>query len=196
MEPLANPFEHLFRFGHLVDGEDQPFSYPNIWERDESLPGRPRLVIGAASGHLQLILELAKNLNSRFCPLYILAIPCSVAQMGRYDTNWMSHDELSSLFTDFRDLLERDGRHELWIGAVWQDQPITMFAYDQHQQIYAYGPINDFEAILLDKGFERGKVSIPVPHSHHYRAELEGEISRFLGAYKWRWTELDPDDES
>jgi hypothetical protein len=184
-------FDHLFKLGHCVDGEFVQLNHPNVWERREEEGIRPRLVIGPADGHISLILALTQGLDTHFCPLYILKIPNNAAELGRYQGEWMSHEELGEFLTEFRDLFERDGRHELWLGATWDGRVDTMIAYNEHQLIHAYGPLDRFEPILATRGLlQTDYVPIPCPHEHHYRTELACEIEKLMSSRSWRWSPL------
>ena len=39
--------------------------------------------------------------------------------------------------------------------------------------IYAYGPIDQFAAILRAQGLREEEVNYPYPHTHHFRSSLD-----------------------
>ena len=48
-----------YKFGTLVDNEDVPFAYSNLWERERT-SGPERLVIAPERDHMALLIRLAK----------------------------------------------------------------------------------------------------------------------------------------
>lgn len=80
---------------------------------------------------------------------------------GRYRTpDNMEPEAARSFMMEFLEYLERDGRHNLWIMAA---SGRGLLAYDRHEILYAYGPLEGYEQILKRRGFRRGRVTIPVP---------------------------------
>jgi len=48
--------------------------------------------------------------------------------------------------------------------------------YDHHSIIFAYGPLSAFADVLKRWGFVEKDFSIPVPHAHAFRSELDNDI--------------------
>ncbi|WID95707.1 hypothetical protein QO058_23590 [Bosea vestrisii] len=61
--------------------------------------------------------------------------------------------------------------------------------------VFAYGPIDAYEGALRRLGFTPGEPSVPVPHQHHYRAELDEQARELLQAFDWRYSPLEAEDE-
>lgn len=63
--------------------------------------------------------------------------------------------------------------------------------YDQHNVLYLYGPLPQFEKSLNEAGLREGQVVFPSPHSHHYHEELDPLVDDMLGRYEWQRHPLD-----
>jgi hypothetical protein len=71
----------------------------------------------------------------------------------------------------------------------------STLVYDQHNVIYAYGPLNRFEEVLRKQGFKTGAVRFPSPHAHNYNPENDEEETRVLEYCEWLPTPLMKDDD-
>ena len=93
---------------------------------------------------------------------------------------------------EFAPYLEGDGRHHFWITSLPEHSTLV---YDQHNVIFAYGPIDRFRRLLESRGFTRGEVRFPVPHMHCYNAPMDAEEERILAWWEWKHFPLQADDE-
>ena len=57
---------------------------------------------------------------------------------------------------------------------------------DEHDLIYAYGPLAAMEAALVAAGFTEGEPAVPDPHEHHYNPELDPLEVRLREWWDWR----------
>lgn len=99
---------------------------------------------------------------------------------------------MESFLLDFKEFFESDGRHHVWVMSVPESSTLV---YDQHNVIYAYGPLQEFTEILRENGLQNGAVRFPVPHSHNYNPENDDAEERLV--QRWAWVEsplLDDDD--
>jgi hypothetical protein len=166
----------------FVPGVAAPYRHPKVWLRERVDDGRERLRIGAGLGTIQLLLALAAELQE---PLYLLVVmraPRVVEESGRWESNALTHGELERFAARFGELFEDDARAQLWIGEMRNDNLLVL---DEHDLIYAYGPLHRFEHVLRERGYIPGDPSIPEPHEHHYNRqfdELERELRR-----GWAW---------
>ena len=104
----------------------------------------------------------------------------------------MTRAEIEAFLATYREFLEGDGRHALWVASVAGQGTLV---YDRHNVIYAYGPLEAFEDVLTARGLRRGRVELPVPHSHHYHDAYDTAETRLLGAFDWIHTPLRDGDE-
>ncbi len=125
-------------------------------------------------------------MNDPYGLLYVLHTPRGgAAEAGRYQSpEPINRDQLTSFLHRFGSLLEGDGRHHFWISAV---DGSSLLVYDNHDVLYAYGPLADFEAILHDNGLkEVQEVLFPVPHLHRYNAEFDGLVDDLMHYWPWK----------
>jgi len=125
--------------------------------------------------------------------LYLLLASRCGHQTGRYQIKVpMERDRLRGFLTDFRDYLEGDGRHHLWIASL---DGISQVIYDNHNVIYAYGDLEAFAEIARRRKMIEQQVRFPVPHTHCYNAIFDSEEDRIFNEYEWIRSPLQPNDE-
>jgi hypothetical protein len=175
-----------YRFGAFVDGVGWiEHQYGRVWERQED-----RLVVAPDTGQVDLILDLAAEIQEPYRLLYVLLVPRDDGQdEGRFELNEpLDWRELGSFLHRYRELFENDGRHHLRISSPAEDATIV---YDQHNVLYLYGAGARFERVLAGAGLSEGAVVFPSPHSHHYHEEHDSIVDDMLARYEWQWYPLD-----
>jgi len=133
-------------------------------------------------------------MNEPYGLLYVLHTPRGgAAEAGRYQSpEPITRDQLFLFLEQFGSLLEGDGRHHFWVSAVDRS---SLLVYDNHDVLYAYGPLDNFEAILREKGLtEVQEVSFPVPHAHHYNAGFDGMVDDLMNYWVWKRFPLQESD--
>ena len=152
--------------------EDTPFRYPETWAREvASDTDVVRLCIGGGDDPVRLLLAVAEALAE---PLFVLAvIDVSEAETGKYESEAMTYADVASFFDEFGRLFAEHGRAEAWVGSTHEGGLIVL---DEHDLLYAYGPLDEFERILRDRGFTAGLPEMPVPHVHALNVELAEQL--------------------
>jgi hypothetical protein len=182
--------ERLYRLGHQTDQGWCEHSHPAVYE----LPldnASQRIVATVPGSNPEVVLQLAQCLEEPLCLLYILHTPRGAGEAGRYQSPALSAAEVREFFAEFAPLLTGDGRFDLWISSPGQKATL---AWDRHNLLYAYGPLDAFAQRLDAMGFSVGVPTLP-PHSHHYRVELDDLASRLLAHFTWTHSPLRPGDE-
>lgn len=151
-----------------------------------------RIVVSPSDRPLQLLLKLAPEIGSEFYVLWVLHTPRGGSQAGRYQSPLLSLAEVQSLLRRFSGFLESDGRHDLWLHA-----PATgaTLVWDRHEQLFAYGPLEELKLALTREGLSAGEIEAPVPHAHNYHAEFDDAERAMVQALDWRIDELREEDE-
>ena len=169
------------KFG-VVGEERQAYRYPHLFQR-QRISSVDRLVIGPQAGHVKLLKELSRCLPEPLRLLYVLVVPRNGDhEAGRYHSEFeLSFDEVSGFLDEFEDFLEADGRHHLWIA----NPSHGTLVYDQHDLIYAYGPLNKYAEVLELNRLRPGNVDIPGPHWHAYHPEFDESESQVLAWFDW-----------
>lgn len=173
-----------YKFGHLnASGDEAPFRYSNCWAVEKTT-GPSRLVIAPAARYVELMIRLTAAMKGPFGLLYVLLVPRAGGESGRYQSPApVSSAELETFLWQFQDLFERDARHHLWIGS---SDNSSLLVYDNHDVIYAYGPLAEFESILRSNGLTQCEtVSFPVPHMHKYNEELDQQAKELMKHWEW-----------
>jgi hypothetical protein len=182
------------KFCHLDRGEHVPHDYGNVYFEEPS-GDATRLVIGPSQDHVGLMTQLAAELKGHpWFILYVLLVPRRQRRApGRYQSQpFETHAELSGFLSSFRSFFETDGRHHVWIGSAAND---GVLVYDQHNVIFAYGPVDRFRSILHSLGFRESNFWFPSPHSHSYAPENDAEEERLIAEGEWQHSPLQPGDE-
>jgi len=181
-----------WKLGTVRDGEDVAWNYTPSYAR-QVVGGVERLVIAPGAAPVGLLRELLPLLPEPLWVLYVLITPKSDAPVGRYQSATAhSREEVVTLLDRFENYLTADGRHNLWLAAP----PAGQLVFDRHEVIYAYGPIAEIVARLKEKEFaEVDMIRVPVPHSHHFHEELDGEEHAMLAHWEWIHSELQETDD-
>lgn len=183
------------KFCHVAeDGEHVPHDYGNVYFEQPCGP-TTRLVIGPTDGHVDLVLEMAAEMQGRpWYVLYVLLLSRHGAhQPGRYQSEpFESHAALSAFLAAFRSYFETDGRHHVWVGSPADGGNLV---YDEHNVVFAYGPLERFKAVLQTRGFRDEQFWFPKPHFHGYTQEGDAEEDRLMNEMPWQYSPLQPQDE-
>jgi hypothetical protein len=161
-------------------GDDTPFRHRKSWER-EPTRRRERLRIGGGDDPVELLVALAQLLVE---PLYVLAV-INVPFAGngaKYESQALTHAGVGSFFDDFGTLFSDDGRADAWVGSMHDEGLIVL---DENDLLYAYGPLDEFERMLRDRGFTVEWPLLPSPHVHNFNEELNSEEARLRGWSGW-----------
>lgn len=110
---------------------------------------------------------------------------------GRYEApSELSRQALLGFLAEFSEFLEGDGRHHIWVA----NPDYGTLVYDRHNVLYAYGPLDDYSAVLTARGLRTGVVEIPSPHWHGYHQENDAALRRLLARWPWKFKSLAPQD--
>ncbi|RSK32549.1 hypothetical protein [Hymenobacter metallilatus] len=122
------------------------YDYGKIYQLEET-ENYTRLKIGASNNQIQVMLELSACLAAPHFILYVLVTPRDgITASGRYQSPPIeSRTALVDFLLDFKEPIETDGRHHVWIGNANND---GLIIYDKHNVIYAYGPIDKYMTVL------------------------------------------------
>lgn len=177
------------KLAHHRDGfGPEAHQHPHRW-RKEPAGHVQRLVVAPNSGCLDLFLDLASCVNPPYSVLYVLSVP-RVSDPGRYRMEQsMDMEALRAFVQPYREFLEGDARHHLWICS--HDSSATL-VYDKHDFIYAYGPLECYEQVLARHGLDQGEFELPFPHYHNYFPEFDEAESKIIASHKWSRTGIVP----
>lgn len=173
-----------YKFGSLsASGDEAPFQYANCWAV-ENTTGPSRLVIAPAGRYIELITRLLAVMREPFGVLYVLLVPRAGGENGRYQSPApINFSELEMFLWQYQELFEKDARQHLWIGSADNS---SLLVYDNHDVIYAYGPLADFESILRANGLTQCEsVAFPVPHAHKYNVEFDEQARDIMKHWEW-----------
>ena len=181
-----------WKLGTVRSGEDAAVNYDPSFAR-QVVGGVERLVIAPGVEPVRLLRELLELLPEPVWVLYVLITPRSDAPAGRYQSATAhTREEVYALLERFENFLVQDGRHNLWLAAP----PAGQLVFDRHEVIYGYGPIAEIAARLKEKEFaEVEMIRVPVPHSHHFHEELDGDEHDMLAHWEWMHSELQETDD-
>lgn len=170
-----------------------PVRSEDVWEVEQTA-GPRRLVIAPAEGHVDVLLSLAETWGRDYYILYLLLVPRRDTHLpGRYQPPGpLSFEDVSEFCSTFRDFLETDGRHHVWIGSTTGTGTLV---YDQHNVLFAYGDLGRYLDVLKRRGFRPGPVRFPAPHGHLYHPSNDEAEDRLIGHWNWTRFPLQAGDE-
>jgi hypothetical protein len=182
----------MYKLGFFKnDGTEVPFRYHDIWAIEHT-KGPDRIVIAPSKDHIDRLLELSSSWKGPRKILYILLTSRCDNKLGRYESPSLTETQLSDFLNRYRDFLESDARHHLWIGLYRSN---ALLVYDQHNVIYGYGDLDEYQKVLKKKGFSEGTVTFPSPHTHPYHQANDSHEVKILTEWEWKWSPLDENDE-
>ena len=182
------------KFAALTESEKWvAHNYGNLCFRQPTSSDE-RLVIGPSSEQIETMLGLARAWpTQQFYVLYVLLVPHSGAEPGRYQSPLIeSFEDLQVFFYTHKSFLESDARHHIWIGSPSND---GLLVYDQHNVIFAYGDLDCCERILASRGFKQDEFWFPSPHAHSYDATNDPQEEELLRYFPWHHSPLQKGDE-
>lgn len=152
----------------------------------------PRLEAGVPGGDPGVFERLALEMRAPYLLLCVLHTPRGEAEPGRYESPELTREQVQALVARFGAFLSADARFDLWAHSPSDGATVV---WDRHNVIYAYGVLDRFAAALEELGFRAGKVTVPVPHQHHYRPECDALAAELLRGRAWTRSPLHPEDE-
>ena len=181
-----------YKLGAFNGTEWFPVINPNVWQRDWTT-GPERLIVAPAASPVDVLLQLTRVLQEPFGILYVLLAPRTGAKAGRYQNPTPAdREEMEGFFATFREYFESDARHHVWVASL-PDQATVV--YDNHNVLYAYGPLPEYEQVLAERGLRRGEVVFPVPHEHNYNSEFDSNEKQIMNCWHWVWSPLTEHDQ-
>lgn len=174
----------------LVGEIPQTFQYGNVFTR-EDVGGHARLRIGLNEAQGACVLTLASGLSGPFQLLYVLHTTRTGAELGRYESPELTANAVERFLHQFGRFLCEDSRHDLWVRSHDDDATIVL---DRHNLIYAYGPLEAFEAALQSLGARKGEPATLPAHVHHYHPEWDDAERGVLACFEWHVKRLRPSD--
>jgi len=161
----------MFKFGILEHDNPTEFVYPNEYALQQT-SGPIRIIISSATNQMKLASDLIIRSDSYFGILYILAVPRGKHKAARYQlADRLSKNDAVKFLEKYNEYFVNDGRHQIWIADTENNDFIV---YDQHNVLYAYGNISEYEKILGIKRYQNTtKIEFPVPHVHCYNPEYD-----------------------
>jgi len=188
--------EAAYKFGWIPNEErrhEHPrYEYPDVFALEQT-SGPERLAIAPSGNHVSILIDLVQLVSEPLGILYVLAVPRGGSEPGRYQTeNPVSKQQAEELLKNFSDYLERDGRHDIWIASM---SGPDLLVYDRHNVIYAYGPLLEYENVLLARGLRRVEyVRFPSPHTHNYHPAFDQDERDLLRYWRWKRSPLHESD--
>ena len=176
------------------NGEWQPHVYPVEFRHETTDADSGRLCITCSTGQVGLLLSLSATFAEPLFALFVLALSrCDENHCARYQSPKLTRPQVVEFLERFKDFFERDGRHRLWIHAPLSEATLV---YDNHNVIYAYGPLAEFRSILQANGYhEVDHVAVLGPHGHCYHAEFDPAERAVIAAFDWSRSPLKEQDD-
>ena len=155
--------------------------------------GPDRITVGPSTDHVDLLLELANCWPGPYYLLYVLLTPRDgLNRSGRYQSEQLlSMDQIRDVCETYRDYLQGDGRHNVWIGSP---RGKGLVIYDHHELIYGYGPIQEYINVVTSRGLVKGTPVIPSPHTHNYHPAFDNEERKIM-QLGWIYSPLQNGDD-
>lgn len=182
----------MYKLSYQNGSDWSEYCFEPIFTQSITESGSARIVAGVPQGDPSIFERLTLTSQPPYILLYILHTPRGEGDAGRYQSNDLSREELSSFISHFRDYFCGDARFDIW---AYSPTDKTTVVWDRHNQLFAYGKIEGIVAELKEIGYRPGNPIIPTPHQHHYRQEFDVHAREVLSALTWSYSPLRPEDE-
>jgi hypothetical protein len=182
----------MYKLGRLEADHWVEHSFPAVYRLPKAAERAQRLVAGVPGGDPEVFVRLVTCLEPPYYLLYVLHTPRGEGQPGRYQSPELSLSQFQAFILQFKAFLAQDARFDIWAHSPTEQATVV---WDRHNQVLAYGPLARFESQLRTLGFSLGSPEVPVPHEHHYRAELDSLATELLRTFDWSYSPLQPEDE-
>lgn len=185
-----------FKLGTLnKNDENAKYEYNGVWYL-EKYPDFERIIVAPKEDHINLMLDIAKSFELPFAILYVLVVPrLDSNKPGRYQCPFpLSYEDVEKFCSRFKDFIETDGRHHLWICSANNKGVRQMLIYDNHNVIYVYDDISKIKDFLAKRNFRESEVRFPYPHTHMYNPENDVFEKEILEYWDWRYFPLSEGD--
>jgi hypothetical protein len=181
-----------YKLGVLRGDDWVEHSHPAVYERVDMGGGHgDRLHVAVPGGNTDIFRCLLSCVEPPYMLLYVLHTPRGEGEPGRYQSPPLDIAATASFLDRFSDYLRSDGRFHLWARSPVSNATLV---WDNHNILYAYGPLDAYERQLIELGFAIGSTPIPAPHTHIYRPEFDADASACLMQWDWQRTPLQPSD--
>lgn len=175
-----------FSIGNF-DESNIEYDYGDVYETSEK-----SIKISANNHQIKLISKLVEHLNPPYYVLYVLVVSRTGKDLGRYQSPlFENREELISFLLEYKEYFETDGRHHIWVGTVDNS---GLIVYDQHNVIFGYGPIKQFESTVRDVDYEEKRFEFPVPHCHSFHEENDSYEESIFNYFEWELFPLQSQD--
>lgn len=182
----------MHKLSHQLAGEWVPHSYPKNFSLISKDNASPKIVAGVPGGDSSVFLRMVACLEPPYFLLYVLHTPRGEAKAGRYQSPAVSAEQLRQFVEAFGSYLCSDSRFDIWAHSSAE---LATVVWDRHNQLFAYGPMQNFLTVLGDDGYSEGVVDVSFPHQHHYRQEFDVQAAAVLDAFEWTYSPLRTEDE-
>lgn len=157
-----------------------PVTYNNCFQK-QSISGVHRILIATSGSSTHLVTDLLQFYPGPYRLVYLLVTPPEGFEPMKYEVEGLDADAIVDLFDKFRQFLESDARHHLWIHSQGGGTIIC----DEHDWIYAYGNQEAVEAYLADHAFVEEMPAIPFPHLHNESNSNDPVMRDLLNHFDW-----------
>lgn len=148
-----------------------------------------RITVAPKNNQVELMLEIAKGFESPLKIVYMLFRPGNESvTRGRYlCPEPVQYDDVEIFCSKFREYLETDGRHHLWIFSDNEKGTKQFLIYDNHRLLHVFNDVGRTKAILEKKNFREEEIIVPVPEPHVHLSSSDHNVieTEVLGYWDW-----------
>jgi len=168
------------------------FVHPKIFARGSISPEAFRLRAGFPKDDPAILHRLLDSMPEPFLLLYVLHTPRGEGAPGDIKAIPYRLKKSKNLLSTYWEYLSRDARFDLWFYSPAINATLV---WDRHDLLFAYGPLDNFEAILSEWGCQHGYPVLPSPHTHNYHAGFDISATQLLERYPWKRSPLHQMDD-
>jgi hypothetical protein len=159
-----------------------PVTYSNCYQ-EQCISGVHRILIATSGSTTQLVVDLLAFFPGPYRLVYLLVTPPEGFEPMKYEKENLSQRDLRELLETYKDFLESDARHHLWIHSEGAGGTIIC---DEHDWVYAYGNIEAVKQYLIENDFADQAPEIPFPHLHNESNSNDPMMQKLLNHFDWK----------
>lgn len=149
-----------------------------------------RITVAPKNDKMELVLEIVRGFEMPLKIVYMLFRPGNdLSVRGRYQSRVpLCFEDVEFFCAKFKEFLETDGRHQLWILSDSDKGTQQLLICDNHGLIHVFNDTERVRSLLEKKNFCEEEITVPVPEPHTHFSHSDNNVFEMELLGYWQWT--------